>query len=156
MLATNTIKPNEGSRKTSKRLGRGNGSGKWSYSGRGCKGQNSRAGGGTPDWFEGGQTPLFRRMPKLKGFSNKIFKKEYNILNLSDLQKIADSGLTHVNLETLNEKKLLKRKAFALKILANGELKSQLTIVADRASKTAIEAIEKAGGSIQLTEKTQA
>jgi large subunit ribosomal protein L15 len=110
MLATNTIHGNEGSRKTSKRVGRGNGSGKGSYSGRGCKGQNSRAGGGTPDWFEGGQTPLFRRMPKMKGFSNKIFKKEYNILNLSDLQKMADAGLTEISIEKLNENKFLKRK----------------------------------------------
>lgn len=156
MLATNTIKPSEGSRKTSKRLGRGNGSGKGSYSGRGCKGQNSRAGGGTPDWFEGGQTPLFRRMPKMRGFSNTVFKKDYNILNLSDLQKMASAGLSDISLEILKEKKLLKRKGLSLKILGSGELTSKLNIVADKASASAIEAIEKAGGTIQLTEKTQA
>jgi len=150
MLSTNTLKPNTGSRQTSKRLGRGNGSGKGTFSGRGCKGQNARSGGGVPDWFEGGQTPLFRRMPKLKGFSNAVFKKEYNEINLSDLQKYADAGLTEITLETLVEKNLLKRKNLGIKILGNGELKAKLTVVAVKASETAKTAIEKAGGELKI------
>jgi len=152
MLATNTVKPNDGSRQTSKRLGRGNGSGKGTFSGRGCKGQNARSGGGVPDWFEWGQTPLFRRMPKLKGFSNALFTKKYNVLNLSDIQKIADAGVTEISSEVLLEKGILKRKNRALKILGNGEISAKVTITAEKASKTAVAAVEKAGGKIEIKE----
>ena len=93
MLSLTNVKPNSGSRKTSKRLGRGNGSGKWTFCGRGCNGQNSRSGGWVAAWFEWGQTPLFRRMPKLKGFSNAKFKTEYNIINISDLAVLAENTL---------------------------------------------------------------
>ena len=102
MLSLNTIKSDSNSRKTSKRLGRGNGSWKGTFSGRGCKGQNARSGGGVPAWFEWGQTPLFRRMPKLKGFSNAMFKTHYNIVNLSDLEVLASKGITEINKEVRN------------------------------------------------------
>jgi len=152
MLSTNTIKSNAGSRKTSKRRGRGAGSGKGTFSGRGCKGQNARAGGGVPDWFEGGQTPLFRRMPKLRGFSNAVFTKKYNEVNLSDLQKFADAGVTEITLEALLAKKLIKRKNLGIKILGNGELKTKVTVTALKASESAKQAIEKAGGQLHITE----
>lgn len=150
MLSTNTLKPNAGSRKTFKRLGRGNGSGKGTYSSRGCKGQNSRSGGGVPDWFEGGQTPLFRRMPKLKGFSNAKFKKHYSILNVSDLEKAAKAGVKKITKESLLEAKIIRNKNLPIKLLGSGELKAKVDVTVDAASTTAIEAVEKAGGKIQV------
>ena len=110
MLSLNNVKATEGSRKTSKRLGRGNGSGKGSTAGRGMNGQNSRSGGGVAPWFEWGQTPLFRRMPKLKGFSNSKFKKEYNIVNLSDLETLASKGITEITKEVLLENGVIRKK----------------------------------------------
>ena len=101
MLSLQNIKSNKGVRKTSKRLWRGNGSGKWTFCGRWMNGQNCRSGGWVPDWFEWGQTPLFRRMPKLKGFSNAKFTKEYNIINISDLAVLVSKGITTVNKEVL-------------------------------------------------------
>ncbi|RKW21155.1 50S ribosomal protein L15 [Candidatus Gracilibacteria bacterium] len=150
MLSLNNVKPTIGSRKTSKRLGRGNGSGKGTTAGRGMNGQNSRSGGGVAPWFEGGQTPLFRRMPKLKGFSNSKFKKEYNIVNLSDLENLASKGITEINKEVLLQNKIIRKKSLEIKLLGKGELKSKLTVVVDKASASAREAVEKAGGKIEL------
>ena len=150
MISTNTIKSNKWSRNTSKRLGRWNGSGKWTYSGRGRKGQNSRSGGGVPDWFEWGQTPLFRRMPKLKGFSNAKFKKHYNIINLSDLQKLADEWITDVTQEILLEKRIIRKKTFLLKLLGKGELKKKINIQVDTVSDSAKQAVEAAGWKIEI------
>ncbi|RAL57970.1 50S ribosomal protein L15 [Candidatus Gracilibacteria bacterium GN02-872] len=150
MLSLNNVKPTIGSRKTSKRLGRGNGSGKGTTAGRGMNGQNSRSGGGVAPWFEGGQTPLFRRMPKLKGFSNSKFKKEYNIVNLSDLENLASKGITEINKEVLLQNKIIRKKSLEIKLLGKGELKSKLTVVVDKASASAKEAVEKAGGKIEL------
>ncbi|MDD2870612.1 MAG: 50S ribosomal protein L15 [Candidatus Gracilibacteria bacterium] len=149
MLSLTNVKPSNGSRTTSKRLGRGNGSGKGTYCGRGCKGQNSRAGGGTPSWFEGGQTPLFRRMPKLKGFSNAKFKTEYSVINLSDLALLAEKGINTVNKEVLLENKLIRRKSLPIKLLGAGELTSKIDVIVDKASITAREAVEKAGGKLE-------
>ena len=117
MLTTHTIKPNAGSRKKSKKLGRGNGSGKGTFCGRGMNGQNCRSGGGVPDWFEGGQTPLFRRMPKLKGFSNALFKKHYNVINLSDLESLAKDGVKEITKELLLEKRIIRKKSLGIKLL---------------------------------------
>ena len=113
-------------------------------------GQNSRSGGWVAPWFEWGQTPLFRRMPKLKGFSNSKFKKEYNIVNLSDLELLASKGITEITKEVLLEKGVIRKKALWVKLLWNGELKSKLTVVVDKASASAREAVEKAWGKIEL------
>ena len=150
MLSLNNVKPTIGSRKTSKRLGRRNGSGKWTTAGRWMNGQNSRSGGWVAPWFEWGQTPLFRRMPKLKGFSNSKFKKEYNIVNLSDLENLASKGITEINKEVLLQNKIIRKKSLEIKLLWKGELKSKLTVVVDKASASAKEAVEKAWGKIEL------
>jgi len=148
MLSLNNVKSTAWSRKTSKRVGRGNGS-KWTYCGRGMNGQNSRSGGGTAPWFEGWQTPLFRRMPKLKGFSNAMFTKEYNIVNLSDLEVLSSKWITEVNKDVLLENRVIRDKNLEVKLLAKGELKAKLTVVVDRASASAKEAVEKAWGTIE-------
>lgn len=149
MLSLTNVKPNKGSRKTFKRLGRGNGSGKWTYCGRGCNGQNCRSGGWVAAWFEWGQTPLFRRMPKLKGFSNAKFKTVYNIINLSDLAKLAEKGITTINKEVLLENNVVRRKSLPIKLLGQGELTAKVTVILDKASTIAKEAIEKAGGKLE-------
>jgi len=141
MLTTQTIKPTSGNRKKSKRLGRGNGSGKGTFSGRGMNGQNCRSGGWVPDWFEGGQTPLFRRMPKLKGFSNAKFKKHYSIINLSDVEFAITKGAKEITKETLLETWVVTRKSLPVKLLGNGELKSKINITVDTASSSAKAAI---------------
>ena len=149
MLSLTKIKPNAGSRKSFKRLGRGNGSGKWTYCGRGCNGQNSRSGGWVAAWFEWGQTPLFRRMPKLKGFSNAKFKIEYSIINISDLAKLAEKGITTINKEVLLENKVIRRKTLPIKLLGQGELTVKVDVTLDKASNMAKEAIEKAWGKLE-------
>ena len=150
MLSLNNVKPTAWSRKTSKKLWRGNGSGKGTFCGRGMNGQNSRSGGWVPDWFEWGQTPLFRRMPKLKGFSNAKFKKEYNVVNLSDLEVLASKWVTEINKEVLLERKVIRNKNLEVKLLGNGKLTAKLTVVVDKASISAKEAVEKAWGKIEI------
>lgn len=150
MLSLTNLKPTSGSRKTSKRLGRGNASGKGTTCGRGANGQNSRSGGGVPAWFEWGQTPLFRRMPKLKGFSNAVFKKEYNLVNLTDLAKLADKGITEINREVLLENGIIRNKTAPIKILGKGEISAKVSVVAEKASASAQEAVTKAWGKIEL------
>ncbi len=144
MTSLNTIKPNKGSRRSETRVGRGNGSGKGTFSGRGMNGQNCRSGGGVPDWFEGGQTPLFRRLPKLKGFSNARFQKKFNVVNLDDLQALADKKITIINAAVLLENRVIRKKTLPVKLLGRGELKSKLTIKLDSASESAKSAVEKA------------
>ncbi|NDK09211.1 50S ribosomal protein L15 [Candidatus Gracilibacteria bacterium] len=151
MLTTNTISPNSGSKKSSKRVGRGNGSGKGTFSGRGMNGQNSRSGGGVPDWFEGGQTPLFRRMPKMRGFSNARFKKHFNVVNLSQIETIAKSGVTDITLETLIKHNIVSKKNLPVKLLGAGELTSKVTLTVDSASNSAQEAFKNAGGTLNLS-----
>jgi len=150
MLTTQTLKSTNGSRKKAKRLGRGNGSGHGTYSGRGMNGQNCRSGGGVPDWFEGGQTPLFRRMPKLKGFSNAKFKKHFTIINLYDLELAAEKKVKEVNVETLFEAGIIRKKSLPLKLLGKGEIKSKINVSVDAASASAVAAIEKAWGTLTL------
>ena len=149
MLSLTNLKPNSGSRKTFKRLGRGNGSGKWTYCGRGCNGQNSRSGGWVPSWFEWGQTPLFRRMPKLKGFSNAKFKTEYSIINISDLALLAEKGITTINKEVLLENRIVRQKTLAIKLLWEWKLTVKVDVIVDKASASAKESIEKAWGKIE-------
>jgi len=149
MITLNNIKSDSGSRKTSKRLWRGNASWKWTTCGRWMNGQNSRSGWWVPDWFEWGQTPLFRRMPKLKGFSNANFKKHYNVINLSDLTELADKWVTVVNKEVLLENNIIRKKNLDVKLLWKGELKANLTVTVDKASDSAKAAVEKAWWKIE-------
>ncbi|VAX23119.1 LSU ribosomal protein L15p (L27Ae) [hydrothermal vent metagenome] len=135
------LKPDKGSRKKRKVVGRGAGSGHGKTSCRGHNGQNSRAGGGVRAGFEGGQMPLARRLPKY-GFTN-IFRKEYDIVNLADLERISAEG--EVTAETLAKRGVVGGKR-RLKVLGNGDITRPLTIKASKFSKTAAEKIEKAGG----------
>lgn len=150
MLSLNNIKADTGSRKTSKRVGRWNAS-KWTFCWRGMNGQNSRSGGWVAPWFEWGQTPLFRRMPKLKGFSNAKFKKEYNVITFRDLELLASKWVTEINIKTLSENKLIKNAQNWTKLLVKWELKTKFNIEVDVATKWAIEAVEKLGWKIKLT-----
>ncbi len=135
------LKPDKGSRKKRKVVGRGAGSGHGKTSCRGHNGQNSRAGGGVRPGFEGGQMPLARRLPKY-GFTN-IFRKEYDIVNLADLERISAEG--EVTAETLADRGVVGGKR-RLKVLGNGDITKPLTVKASKFSKTAAEKIEKAGG----------
>jgi len=135
------LKAAPGSRKNRKRVGRGIGSGTGKTSGRGQKGQKSRSGGNPHPWFEGGQMPLYRRLPK-RGFTN-IFRKEFDIVNISQLAGLDISG--PVTPEVMKENGLI-RKVDLVKILGNGELSGAITVHAQKFSQTAIEKIEKSGG----------
>ncbi len=133
-------------RKRKKRVGRGRGSGMGKTSGRGGKGATARTGNETSIQFEGGQTPLFRRLPK-RGFNN-IFKKEYSIVNVKDIERF-DNG-THVNPEKLMEVGLVKKVLDGVKVLGDGEITKPLTVSAHKFSKVAIEKIQAAGGEIKV------
>ncbi len=150
MLSLNNLKPTEGSNIKSKRLWRWNGSWKWSFSGKWCKWQNSSSGWWMGPWFEWGQTPLFRRMPKLKWFSNHIFKTKYNEVNLSDLEILATKGIIEINKEVLLSNWVIRNKTLWVKLLWKGELKSKLNIVVNKVSESAKLWVEKVGGSIEL------
>jgi large subunit ribosomal protein L15 len=146
-LKLHNLRPAEGGEvKAKKRLGRGIGSGLGKTSGRGHKGQNARSGGGVRPGFEGGQMPLFRRLPK-RGFTN-VFKKEYDIVNISDLNKFEDGA--EVTPEILKDMGIIKNKKDGLKILGNGEINSKITVKANSFSKSAIEKIEAAGGKAEV------
>ncbi len=136
----------EGSRKAHYRVGRGIGSGNGKTSGKGMKGQNSRSGGGVRLGFEGGQNPLYRRLPK-RGFTS-FNRKEYSIVNLSDLNKFEEG--TNVTPELLIEAGLVKKAYCGIKILGNGTLEKKLNISAHKFSKSAEEAIKNAGGTIEV------
>jgi len=130
-----------GSRKNRKRIGRGPGSGTGKTAGKGQKGQKSRSGGNPHPWFEGGQMPLYRRLPK-RGFTN-IFRKEYVIVNVSQLEGLGAGD--PVTPEVMKEKGLI-RKLGSVKILGNGELSGAVTVHAHKFSRSAVEKIEKSGG----------
>ncbi len=140
------LKPAEGATKKAKRVGRGVGSGSGKTAGKGHKGQKARSGGVKGAGFEGGQMPLQRRIPK-RGFTN-IFRKEYAILNLDDLAKLAGSDA--VTPEMLLEKGLIDDMKSGLKILGMGELKTKLTVRAHKFSKSAVQKIEAAGGKAEV------
>ena len=141
------LRPSEGAFKTSKRLGRGTGSGLGKTSGKGHKGQNARSGGGVRPGFEGGQLPLFRRLPK-RGFSNAMFKVEYATINVSDLEKFEDGAV--VTPELLKEMGILKKQLAGVKILGNGNLTKKLTVKASKFSASAVEKIEAIGGKAEV------
>ena len=146
-MRIDTIAPAEGARTTEKRLGRGIGSGLGKTSGKGHNGQWARSGGGVRPGFEGGQTPIHRRLPK-RGFNNR-FRKEYVIVNLSALAEV-EAG-TVVDYEYVMANKLAKqvKDNSGLKVLGGGELKNAITVKAAKFSASAKEAIEKAGGSAE-------
>ena len=137
------LKATPGSRKDRKRIGRGTGSGTGKTSGRGQKGQKSRSGGNPHPWFEGGQMPLYRRLPK-RGFTN-IFKKEYEIINLVQLAGLETKN--PITPEVMREKGIIRR-VDSVKILGNGELPEALTVHAQKFSRSAVDKIEKAGGKV--------
>lgn len=141
------LKPNEGSVQTRKRVGRGPGSGLGKTSGKGHKGQNARSGGGVRPGFEGGQLPLFRRLPK-RGFNNYEFRTEYAIVNIGDLNDFKDGSV--IELSNLKESGLVKKEKDGIKILGNGELTKKLTVKANKFSSTARVKIENAGGKIEV------
>lgn len=140
------MKYNEGARKSRKRLGRGHGSGTGKTAGKGHKGQNARSGGGVRLGFEGGQTPLARRLPK-RGFTN-FTRKEYAIVNVESLNNF-DNGV-EVTPELLIETGLVGKELSGIKILGQGELEKKLTVKANKFSKSAIAVIEKAGGKAEV------
>lgn len=137
-------------KKNKKRIGRGNSSGWGKTAGKGSNGQNSRAGGGVKPYFEGGQMPIYRRVPK-RGFSNAIFKKEYTILSLNFLNENFEDG-EEVSLETLFNKCLIKKGRDGIKVLGNGELNKKLTVKVHKISKSAKTAVEAKGGTVELVE----
>jgi large subunit ribosomal protein L15 len=136
-----------GRHKRRKRIGRGTGSGHGKTSGRGHKGYGARAGAKCRAGYEGGQTPIVSRIPK-RGFNNFNFRKEFQIVNLVDLQDAFDDG-ARVDVEALKQAKLIDSSAKAVKILGDGELKKKLTVVADRFSASAAARITQAGGSVE-------
>jgi large subunit ribosomal protein L15 len=155
-MRLNEIHDNEGARKPRMRVGRGEGSGKGKTAGRGVKGQKSRSGVSLIG-FEGGQMPIYRRTPK-RGF-NKIFAKKLEIVNLGRLQKAIDEkkfdAKATVNVETLAAAGLIRGNKDGVRILAKGELKASLTCEVTGASKSAVAAIEKAGGSVTFPSATK-
>ena len=147
-MRVHDLSPAEGSRKKRKRVGRGPGSGHGKTSCRGHKGQNSRSGGGVPRGFEGGQMPLQRRLPK-RGFTN-IFKKEYTVINIRDLQRFSPN--TTLDREALIQAGLIKKNKNRIKLLANGEITIPLHLKIDKVSEMAKQKIESAGGKIELNQ----
>jgi large subunit ribosomal protein L15 len=158
------LRPADGAHRPKTRVGRGIAAGKGKTAGRGTKGQKARAGGSVPPWFEGGQTPLHMRIPKLRGFRNR-FKVEYEIVNVGDISARVDAGafsaagtapkkgepLT-INADVLRAVGLVRDVRKPLKVLGGGELSTALFVVADSFTKSATEKIQAAGGSVNLLE----
>ena len=140
------LKAAEGATKARKRRGRGQGTGLGTTGGRGMNGQNSRSGGGVRLGFEGGQMPLYRRIPK-RGFTNR-FAKEYAEVNVVDLNRFEDG--TVVDFDLMLQSGLVKQVKDGVKVLGNGELEKKLTVKAEKFSKSAAEKIEKAGGKAEV------
>ncbi|MBX6396062.1 MAG: 50S ribosomal protein L15 [Alicyclobacillaceae bacterium] len=141
------LKPAPGSRKAPKRVGRGIGSGLGKTAGRGTKGQKARSGGGVRPGFEGGQTPLYRRLPK-RGFTNAPFKRNWAEVNVGKLNRFAPG--TVVTMELLREAGLVKGAKDGVKILGQGDLQVNLTVRANGFSKSAVEKIQAAGGTAEV------
>lgn len=164
------LRPAEGSRKARRRVGRGIAAGQGKTAGRGTKGQKARAGGSIPAWFEGGQTPLHVRIPKLRGFKNK-FKIEYEVVNLGAIARLVELGAFDagelpgktkaskakpapmtINQEILRATGLVRSLDKPMKVLGTGEIGVPLFVVADAFSRTAVAKIEAAGGSVSVLE----
>ncbi len=146
-MKLNELKSSPGSKTDSKRKGRGVGSGNGKTAGKGHKGQNARAGGGVRPGFEGGQMPLYMRMPKI-GFNNKRFAKVFAEVNVSSLNVFDDDKV--VNAEALIEKGIIKKSYDGVVVLGNGDLNKKLTVQAAKFTKTASSKIEGAGGKIEV------
>jgi len=161
------LRPAEGSRTERTRVGRGIAAGKGKTAGRGTKGQKARAGGSIPPWFEGGQTPLHMRIPKLRGFRNR-FKVEYEVVNVGAIEQAVEAGRLvpdkprrgraagpiTVNQDLLRDAGLVRSVRKPLKILGTGEVSSALFVVADAFTQSARAKIEAAGGSVNVLEPT--
>ena len=163
------LRPADGARRTRTRVGRGIAAGQGKTAGRGTKGQKARAGGSIPAWFEGGQTPLHMRIPKLRGFTNRL-KVDYEVVNIGAIAHLVELGQLEagdmpgakttskspapitVNQDILRAAGLVRTLAKPLKVLGSGELSTALFVVADRFSKSAIVKIEAAGGSVSILE----
>ena len=145
-MKLNELKPAEGSRKNEVRVGRGTGSGRGKTSCRGHKGQNARSGGGVRPGFEGGQMPIYRRLPK-RGFKN-IWAKQFAEVNVETLNRFEDGA--EVDAVALVESGILKNVLDGVRILGNGELKKKLTVRAQGFTKTAVQKIEAAGGKTEV------
>lgn len=141
------LTPAEGSAKKAWRKGRGPGSGNGKTAGRGHKGQNARSGGGVRPGFEGGQIPMYRRLPK-RGFTNDMFKKVYAVINVADLDRFEDGAV--VSVDTLVAEGILKDTLSGVKVLGNGEITKKLTVQANVFSASAKEKIESAGGKAEV------
>ena len=146
-MKLNSIVAPVGAKHDRKRVGRGVGSGLGKTSGKGHKGQNARSGGGVRPGFEGGQLPLFRRLPK-RGFKNALFKTKYAVINLSDLDKFEEGAV--VTPELLKEMGLIKKQLDGVKVLAKGTLTKKLTVKANKFSDAALREIEKIGGKAEV------
>ena len=141
------LEKNPGSKQERRRVGRGPGSGLGKTSGKGQKGQNARSGGGVNPVFEGGQLPLYRRLPK-RGFSNAIFKKEYAVINVCDLNRFEDG--TVVTPALLKEVGIVKKQLSGIKVLGEGNLEKKLTIQAHKFSESALEKIKESGSKAEV------
>ncbi|HOJ12925.1 MAG TPA: 50S ribosomal protein L15 [Deltaproteobacteria bacterium] len=139
------LKPADGSRKKKKRVGRGNSSGMGTTCGRGTKGQKARSGGNVPQWFEGGQMPIYRRLPK-RGFKNRT-RIEYAVVNVKDLARFEKGSV--VDRDALRMRGLIPSLSVPVKLLADGEIDVPLTVRLDKASSAAIEKISRAGGTFE-------
>ena len=146
-MKLNSLHPNDGATKVSKRLGRGTSSGHGKTSGKGHKGQNARSGGGVRAVFEGGQLPLYRRLPK-RGFTNARFKVEYATINMTDLNRFEDGAA--ITPELLKEMGLVKKQLSGIKVLGNGTLEKKVNVKAHAFSAKALEQIEKLGGKAEV------
>ena len=141
-----SLRPSIGATQSKKRPGRGNGSGLGRTAGRGEKGYHARSGSKNRSWFEGGQMPIHRRLPK-RGFSNSIFRKTYQVVNI---QAINELGLETVDAQILQEKGLVRSALQPIKILGDGNIESSVKVTASCFSKSAKEKIEQAGGSVEV------
>lgn len=146
-MKLHTLYPNDGATKKRKIVGRGPGSGLGKTCGKGHKGQNARSGGGVRPGFEGGQLPLFRRLPK-RCFTNAKFKTVYAVINLTDLNKFEDGSV--ITPELLKDMGILKNQLDGVKVLGNGKLEKKLTVKANQFSDTAVAAIEALGGKAEV------
>ena len=149
-MKLNEIRDNEGARKSRKRVARGIGSGSGKTGGRGVKGQKSRSGVAV-NGFEGGQMPIYRRLPK-RGFNNH-FAKEYAVVNLDTLQKAVDAGKLNaedINIDALLNAGIVSKKLDGIRLLARGAITSKVNVTVNSASKSAVAAVEKAGGKVNV------
>ena len=140
------LKPTKGAVKDTKRRGRGHGTGLGRTGGRGEKGYHSRSGSKQLSWFEGGQMPLQRRLPR-RGFSNSMFKKSFQVVNLTAIEKLKDKDIDG---QVMQDNGLVRSALQPIKILANGDISRKVNVIASAFSATAKEKIEKAGGSVTI------